>query len=248
MNQKSNQKNNNRKSRSVVNETTKYGSLKIHPSQPKHRKHDPALEASIIKHGGNIQPGQVNKHKVILDGHGRFHYCKKNNLPFSYITVDEGEHNLISELNTTGAAWRLIDHIESYGATNNDYKMLYNILQKHGIAFSVIDQKLALTEKHVKAGLPLNIDFADLEAFILFHKEIIKLTHITATRAVARALASFDRVQKFDRERMIASVTKHWTRLNPEVIGGDQFISKQLSEVYDYKSRSKLKLYYLVNS
>jgi len=240
--------NNRQKKRLHVNETTKYGALKIHPSQPKHRKHDPELEASIIKHGGNIQPGQVNKHKVILDGHGRFHYCKKNNLPFSYITVDEGDHNLISELNTTGSSWRLVDHLESHGATNNDYKRLFDMLMKHSIAFSVIDQKLNLTTKHVKNGLPLTIDFIDLEEFILFNKEIIKLTGITATRAVARALATFDKVAKFDRARLLKAVMKNWTKLNPEVIGGDQFISKQLSEVYDYKSRSKLKLYYLVNS
>jgi len=222
----------------MIYKTHDYNRFKMNDAQPKHRIHNSRLEAEMLKSGGNLVPAQVARDNTIIEGHGRFAVCKRNGLAFRYIIIEENK-DTIAILNTTSASWRIIDYIESYGNSDHDYHMLYSILTSRKVPFSLVSNFINMNTAKIKRRDKLNIDFTKLIEFINLFRKIVELTGITEARSVARAVTKFMRLDDFDDARLVSAVTNHWTRMNPIKIGGEEFILKRLSEVYDYRSRDK---------
>ena len=222
----------------MIFKTHDYNRFKMHDAQPRHRVHNNKLESEMLKSGGNLVPAQVARDNTIIEGHGRFAICKKNGLPFRYTIIEENK-DTIAILNTTSASWRIIDYIESYGNSNHSYNMLYNILSSRKVPFSLVANFINMNTAKIKRKDTLDVNFTELIEFINLFRKIVELTGITETRSVARAITKFMRLKEFEDTRLISSVTNHWTRMNPIKIGGEEFILKRLSEVYDYRSRDK---------
>ena len=227
--------------------TTKYDKFKVNKIQPGGRIHDRNLEAKLIETGGNTVPAQVGMDYEIIEGHGRFNICKKHNLEFKYEIIDSNK-NTISDLNTTSSQWRLIDYIESYGYSDENYMKLYNILSREKVAFAAISSFIGYTNINIKKGIEINIDFDELSKFINFNREVLAITKVTENKSVSRILTEMLKIKEFSKTKFINKLNKYWTTLNPGKIGGEDYIFRRMSEVYDHRDKKKLKLYYLINS
>lgn len=237
-----------------VKKTNNYSLFKFNPLNRSIKKNKlKQLRTSIQRTAGNLQSILVDSKYYIIDGQHRFMVCKSLNLPIRY-EIRENTYTAedIIEINNNGSGWNHTDYADHHFKKGNEnygiflkYRELYPEL-KEGVLCSILENKYSMNDT---SSSNMKRNGFHTGSFVVLQENkakllLQKLKDISAfykgwnRRAFVYAIIHLSNQPSFNWDKFISKMQiKHIGLF--EYPRAEDFV-KALTEIYNYRERSKI--------